>query len=65
MVGTSLLQCHEVPYHIHDLSRVENLVYRLLRNHLLLVYLVICFCYLSLLLIYPRIFEIPYLLHPP
>lgn len=36
MVGTSLLQCHEVPYHIHDLSRIEDLVYRLLRYHNLL-----------------------------
>ena len=36
MVGTSLLQCHEVPNHIHDLSRIEDLVYRLLRYHNLL-----------------------------
>ena len=36
MVGTSLLQCHEVPNHIHDLSRIEDLVYRLLRYHKLL-----------------------------
>ena len=37
MVGTSLLQCHEVSYHIHDLSRIEDLVYRFLRYHNLLL----------------------------
>ena len=37
VIGTPLLQCHEVPYHIHDLSRIEDPVYRLLWYHLLLV----------------------------
>ena len=37
MIGTSFLQSHEVPYHIHDLGRIENPVYRLLRYHILLL----------------------------
>ena len=36
MIGTPLLQSHEVAHHINDLSRVENPVYRFLRYHLLL-----------------------------
>ena len=37
MIGTSFLQSHEVSYHIHDLGRIENPVYRLLRYHILLL----------------------------
>jgi len=37
MVGSALLESHEVTHYIHDLSRVENPVYRLLRNHFLLL----------------------------
>ena len=37
MVGSALLQGHEVTHDIHDLSRVQYLVYRLLRNHILLL----------------------------
>ena len=40
MIGTSFLQSNEVTYHIHDLSRIEDPVYRFLRDHMLLsVYL--------------------------
>ena len=37
MVGSALLQSHEVPHDIHDLGRVQYPVYRLLRNHILLL----------------------------
>ena len=41
MVGSALLQCHEVTHHIHNLCGVQNSIYCLLRNHLLLVNVVI------------------------
>ena len=37
IVGASFLQSNEVTYHIHDLSRVENPVYGILRYHILLL----------------------------
>ena len=37
MIGTSFLQSNEVTYHIHDLRRIEDPVYRFLRDHMLLL----------------------------
>ena len=65
MVGTSLLQCHEVTHHIHDLRRIENSVYRFLRYHLLLVYLIVFIYHLSLLFVHPFIHCLPHLFHSP
>ena len=41
MVGSALLQSHEVTHHIHDLGGIQYPVYCLLRNHLLFIYVVI------------------------
>ena len=36
IVGSALLQSHEVTYDISNLSRIQNTVYRFMRDHSLL-----------------------------